>query len=50
MATAVATVKKVTHNSSNCENEKSGHMTVATRSNTMGGKLYNKGWDERQDK
>ena len=34
------------HNSSNCENKKSSHMTAATRSNTMGGKLYNKGWDK----
>ena len=41
---------KVTHNSSNYKNKKSGHMTAATRSNTMGGKLYNKGWDKRQDK
>ena len=24
--------------------KKSGHMTAATRSDTMGGKLYNKGW------
>ena len=34
------------HNSSNCENKKFGHMTAATRSDTMGGKLYNKGWDK----
>ena len=43
-------VFKVTHNSSNCENKKSGHITAATRSDTMGVKLYNKGWDERKDK
>ena len=34
------------HSSSNCENKKSGHMTADTRSDTMGGKLYNKGWDK----
>ena len=34
------------HNSSNCKNKKSGHMTAATRNNTMGRKLYNKGWDK----
>ena len=34
------------HNSRNCENQKSGHMTAATRSDTMGGKLYKKGWDK----
>ena len=41
---------KVTHNSTNFENKKSGHMTAATRSDTMGGKMWNKGWDERRDK
>ena len=41
---------KVTHNIINCENKKSGHMTAATRSDTMGGKMWNKGWDERRDK
>ena len=41
---------KVTHNSTNCENKKSGHMTAATISDTMGGKMWNKGWDERSDK
>ena len=30
----------------NCENQKYGHMTAATRDNTIGGKLYNKGWDK----
>ena len=30
--------------------QKSGHMTAATRSKTMGGKMWNKGWDERRDK
>ena len=34
------------HSSSNCENKKSGHMTAATGSNTMGVKIYNKGWDK----
>ena len=34
------------HSSRNCENQKSGHRTAATRDNTMGGKLYNKGWDK----
>ena len=41
---------KVTHNSSNCENIKSGHMTAATRSDTMSVKLYNKGWGKIRDK
>ena len=41
---------KVTHNSTNCENKKSVHMTAATRSDTMGGKMWNKGWYERRDK
>ena len=41
---------KVTHNSSNCENKKYGHMTAATRKDTIGGKLYNKGWYEIRDK
>ena len=41
-------VYKVTHNSSNCKNKKYDHMNAATRSDTMGGKLYNKGWDERR--
>ena len=41
---------KVTHNSTNCKNKKSGHITEATRSDTMGGKMWNKGWDERRDK
>ena len=34
------------HSSSTCKNQKSGHTTAATRDNTMGGKLYNKGWDK----
>ena len=34
------------HNSSNCENKKSVHMTAATISDTLGGKLYNKVWDK----
>ena len=34
------------HSSSTCKNLKSGHMTAATRDNTMGVKLYNKGWDK----
>ena len=39
---------KITKGSSsrNCENYKSGHMTAATRNDTMGGKLYNKVWDK----
>ena len=41
---------KVTHNSTNCKNKKSGHMTAATRSDTIGGKMWNKGWDKRSDK
>ena len=41
---------KVTHNIINCEKKKSGHMTAATRSDTMGGKMWNKGWDERRDR
>ena len=34
------------HSRSTCKNQKSGHMTAATRHNTMGGKLYNTGWDK----
>ena len=34
------------HSSRTCKNQKSGHMTAATRDNTMDGKLYNKGWDK----
>ena len=39
---------KITNGKSirNCENQKSGHMTAATRSDTMGEKLYKKGWDK----
>ena len=33
------------HSSGTCKNQKSGHITAATRYNTMGGGgLYNKGW------
>ena len=41
---------KVTHNSTNRENKKSSHMTSANRSDTMGRKMCNKGWDKRRDK
>ena len=34
------------NNSSTCETQKTGHMTADTRENTMGGKMYNKGWDK----
>ena len=41
---------QVTHNSTTCKNNKSGHMTAATRSDTMGRKMWNKSWDERKYK
>ena len=34
------------HNSSTCESQKQGHMTAATRNNTMGGIMWNNGWDQ----
>ena len=34
------------HNSTTCRFQKQGHMTEATRNNTMGGKMWNKGWDK----
>ena len=41
-------VLKITkgHISRNCENKNPGHMTAATRNDTMGRKLYNKGRDK----
>ena len=33
-------------NSSTCEYQKQGHMTEATRNNTMGGIMWNNGWDQ----
>ena len=38
-------MKKV-HNSTTCRFQKQGHMTEATRSNTMGGTTRNKGWEQ----
>ena len=35
---------KKCHNSTTCRFQKQGHMTEATRSNTMGGKMWSKGW------
>ena len=37
--------KKV-HNISTCKSQKQGHMNAATRNNTMGGRMWNKGWDQ----
>ena len=34
------------HNISTCEYQKHGHMTAATRNNTMGGRMWNKYWDK----
>ena len=34
------------HNSSTCEYQKQGHMTAATRNNTMGRRMWNKRWDQ----
>ena len=34
------------HNSATCRYKREGHNTTATRSNTMGGLTYSKGWDE----
>ena len=34
----------------NRNKKKYDHMNAATRSDTMGGKILNKGWDERRDK
>ena len=34
------------NNSSTCIFQKQGHMTEATRSNTMGGNMWSKGWDK----
>ena len=34
------------HNSSTCTFQKQGHMIEATRINTMGGKMWSKGWDK----
>ena len=41
-------VFKVTkgHNTSTCEKQKNGHMTAATKDNTMDGVLLNKDWDK----
>ena len=50
MATAGATVTKSHTTVATARIKKSGHMNVATRKDTMGGKLYNKGWYERRDK
>ena len=37
------------HNSTTCILQKQGHMTEATRNNTMGVKMWNKGWDKRRN-
>ena len=34
------------HNSTTCRFQKQSHMTEATRSNTMDGKMWNKVWDK----
>ena len=34
------------HNSTTCQRQRRGHNTEATRSNTMGGSMRNKGWEQ----
>ena len=37
---------KQVHNSSTCRFHREGHMPEATRNNTIGRKIWNKGWDK----
>ena len=36
------------HNSESVSNKRDGHKIKATHDNIMGGKTWNKGWDDRQ--